>query len=130
MSIVKQLIAIFLIGTTGIAFSDGYNSNTNTNVTHNYPSHVKVDNSGTVVHRHRLATRSEKALAEAQAARQLADVDKPFVQLFCEPIYANMSYCLNATPFGVSNSSILAVIGAAFAAQYLYLRYINSAENS
>lgn len=71
-------------------------------------------------------TEHEKKLADAQAAQQLVDMNKPAFQLVGEGLQANMSYLYNAQPFGVEHGLVkgagivvLTFVGAA----YLYKFY-------
>lgn len=123
MSIVKQMMAVFLLSYAGFVSTDANNNVIITPVS-------SQQESKTVIHQWwpTWQTSEEKALKKLRQTEEIENYSKPFIQKLCEPIWANVDYCLRARPLGVSNCNIL--IMATIVSGYLQLRNNGYFKNS
>jgi len=96
----KLMLATLLLPALNI-YSVGNISNEQIVRVNNYPSHVKHDVSGKVLHVNRSATEQEIKLADERARYQLERESKSFFENLGSDISDNFNYLVSAKPFGI-----------------------------
>ncbi len=123
MSTLKNTLLSLLILTGSFYAEQPITNNYNTQ----YATYTKPANTTrTIINRY--ATKFEIVLADAQAARALANVGKSSFATFEEFLDENTRYLYNAQPLGIEHGLVkgTGIVAAALASYYIYNAYFSN----